>query len=240
MKQEQESSQRPRQRLDHRLGYHLLAWGLRLFFRVYGRWKIIGQENVPPAGPVLFVGNHASTVDPPLAWAALYGTRKMWGIARDGLWKHPVMAYIINCIGAIPVKRQKADRAMLRQALAALEHGDTVGLFPEGTRTYDGLLNPAQPGIAVLVQKSGAPVVPMAFIGTYEMLPRNRKSLKRVPLTVVFGKPIPFPPDATRETITTMVMEAIAALLTAHGRPTTPPTPERAALLAAQEAEPNE
>jgi 1-acyl-sn-glycerol-3-phosphate acyltransferase len=213
--------------LDKVVVHHLLARLLRLLFRVYGRWKVVGRENLPRTGPVLIAGNHASYIDPLLGFAALYGTRRAWGVARDDLWRHPVVAYLLDSIGVFPVKRNSADRTLIRRVLEKLEEGDMVALFPEGTRTEDGELNPAQPGIALLVQKSGAPVVPVALLGTYEMLPKHQKSLRRVPLTIAFGEPIHFPADATREQITTRIMAEIAALMTANGRPTLPPSSDR-------------
>ncbi len=229
------SERLPERRFHHTLVRALLYFALRLAFRFYGRWKVIGRENVPRTGALLFAANHASYVDPMLAWAAVYSIRRMWGIAKVELWKPPVMAYLMRCIDSIPVNRNTADRAMLRSALEVLERGEAVGIFPEGTRTHDGLLNPALPGLALLAQKADVPIVPVALIGTYEMWPRNRKSFKRVPLTVVFGTPLVFPPKTPREEIGTTVMREIAALMTAHGCPTEPPSPERAALLAAQE-----
>lgn len=214
-------------RWPHKIARVLLAGLLRFLFRVYGSWKVIGLENIPRTGPVIFAANHASYIDPLLGWAAVYGYRQMWGVARSNLWKNRVIAFLMVAIGAIPVRRNTADRAMLRTVLDLLARGETVGLFPEGTRTEDGQLNRAQPGIALIAQKSGAPIVPVGIIGTYEMLPRNRKSLRRVPLTLAVGKPIMFPSDASREEVTTRVMEAIAALLTENGRPTEPPSEDR-------------
>ena len=77
--------------------------------------------------------------------------------------------------------------------------------------------------MALLVQKSGVPVIPVAIVGTYEMWPKGRKKLKRVPLTIAFGEPIHFGADATRDEITNTIMERIAALLTANGQPTDAP-----------------
>ena len=223
------------QRIDLLIVHHILAWLCRLIFRVYGRWRVVGLENVPQSGSTVFAANHASYLDPILGWAAIYGTRRMWGVARSELWNSKVLAYLLEAIRVFPVHRNTADRAMLRKALAVLQRGDTIGIFPEGTRTYDGLLNPGQPGIALMVQKSSSPVVPVALIGTFEMLPRKQKRLKRVPLLVAFGKPIYFGEKASREEITTRVMAEIAALLTENGRPMEPPSAERAALLLANE-----
>ncbi|MCS6777579.1 MAG: lysophospholipid acyltransferase family protein, partial [Chloroherpetonaceae bacterium] len=169
-------------------------------------------------------------IDPPLGWAAVSGRRRMWGVARESLWKHPLLAYLLDSMGAIPVKRHTADRNALRQAIEILQMGETIGMFPEGTRSPDGKLLPAQPGIALMVQRSRAPVIPVTVIGPYEMLPRHRKWPRRVPLTIIFGPPICFGPEATREQICARIMEAMATQMTAHGYPMEPPSPERAAL----------
>jgi 1-acyl-sn-glycerol-3-phosphate acyltransferase len=223
--------------LAHRLFQPVLAFVLRAFFRLYGRWRIIGRENIPKSGAVLLAANHASYLDPPLGWAAVYGTRRMWGVARADLWKGKLMTFIMDSFDSLPVKRGSGDRALLRRVLELLGEGKMVGIFPEGTRTFDGKLNPAQPGIALMVQKTGAPVVPVAIMGAYEMLPRGAKKLRRVPLKVIFGEPLRFEKTADRDLITTQIMAAIAQLMTAHGTPTDAPAPERAALLKEQEQE---
>ena len=196
---------------------------LPLFFKAYGRWKIVGAENVPSTGAVLFAVNHSSNLDPLLGWAALYRHRILWGIAKEELFKPGLPKFLMESLRSIPVKRGAADRAMFRAALEVLSQGDTLGIFPEGTRTSDGKLNAAQPGFTLLAQKSKAILIPVALIGTYEMLPRGAKRLKRVPLTVVFGKPIS--PDTPREALGELVMSEIARLMTEAGFPTEPPQP---------------
>jgi 1-acyl-sn-glycerol-3-phosphate acyltransferase len=211
---------------------------LRLFFRVYGRWQVIGlRENIPQTGPILLCANHASNLDPLLGWAAFYGYRRLRGVAKVELWKNRAAAYVMNAHDSISVKRGGADRSMFKAVLDGMARGDAIGLFPEGTRTYDGKLNLGLPGIGMLVQKSGIPVAPAAVIGTYEMLPRGQKRLKRSRIRIVFGKPIRFDPTITREEIARRIMTEIAALMTEHGVPTDPPGPERAALLVERVAE---
>jgi 1-acyl-sn-glycerol-3-phosphate acyltransferase len=210
---------------------------LRLFFRVYGRWQIIGlRENIPRTGPILLCANHASNLDPPLGWAAFFGYRRLRGVAKIELWKHPAAAYVMNAHDSISIKRGGVDRSMFKSVLDGMDRGDAIGIFPEGTRTYDGLLNPGLPGIGMLVQKSGMPVAPVAVLGTYEMMPRGQKRLRRSRIRIVFGAPIRFEPNTPREQITQTIMTAIATLMTKNGVPTNPPGPERAALLAARAA----
>lgn len=206
-------------RPDHRLTRGMLALVSRLVFRFYGRWQVIGLENVPATGGVLLAANHASYADPPLAWAALYPRRKMWGVGKAELWNSPLLAYLIDSIGTIPVQRGVGDRALFKRVLALLAQGEVVGLFPEGTRSPDGQLLPGQPGVGLMVQKSGAPVVPTAIIGTQIMLPVHATRLKRARLKVVFGPPMTFASGLSREEITAQIMQALADLLTQHGCP---------------------
>ena len=212
-----------KRRWDHVLGYHFVACLMRLWFKIYASGEIIGIENVPKSGPLLVAANHVSNLDPLMGWAAVYGTRRMWGMAKSELYEKPASAYLMACIGTIPVHRGAGDRAALRRALELLSVGEAVGLFPEGTRSADGRLGPPQPGIGLLALKSGAPVLPVAILGTQIMLPRGAKKLKRVPLKLVFGRPLTIAPNTKRDEIAYAVMQAVAELLTAHGQPTDPP-----------------
>ncbi len=213
--------------------YHLTGIFLKIFFRVYGTVQIEGlRESVPAEGPVVLCANHASNLDPPLAWAAFYGFRRIRGVAKMELWSTKFSSYVMNAHGAISVNRGTADRSMFRNVLDGLANGDAIGIFPEGTRTIDGKLNPGQPGVGLLVQKSGAPVVPVAFIGTFEMLPKGSRKLKRCRIRLIAGKPLYFTRADSKEAIVDRIMTEIAALLTANGVPTEAPGAERAALLA--------
>ena len=203
--------------LSVKIGSRILAPVARLLFRVYGRGRVVGMENVPREGALILAANHASNLDPFLGWAVTSQRRKMWGVAKVELWEHPASRFAVQCLGAIPVRRGTADRTMIRAVLERLAKGEAVGIFPEGTRTTDGQLQPGQPGIGLLVQRSGAPVVPVALIGTYAMLPAGQKKIKRSPLKVIYGKPLTFAPNETREAIAAQVMAAIAELIRESG-----------------------
>jgi 1-acyl-sn-glycerol-3-phosphate acyltransferase len=219
---------KPFPRAGHTPLYYVAGVALRLFYWLYGRWRISGLENVPKSGAILLAGNHASLLDPPMVGAALFGYRRVRFMAKIELWSKPIGRYVMDRTMSFPVKRGTADRATIRRTLEWLAKGDAIAIFPEGERSEDGKLRPAQAGVALLVQKSGAPVIPVAIIGTYEMFPKGRKKFKRVPLKIAFGKPIQFPPDAPRGTITSVLMEKIAELLTENGQPTSPPSSEPA------------
>jgi 1-acyl-sn-glycerol-3-phosphate acyltransferase len=212
----------PYPRAGHNITYYVAGTALRLFYWLYGRWKIVGLRNVPRTGGILLAANHASLLDPPMLGGALFGYRRVRFMAKIELWGTRVGRFVMDRVMGYPVKRGTADRPTIRRTLEWLAQGDAIAIFPEGERSEDGKLQPAQPGIALLVQKSGVPVIPVAIVGTYEMWPKGRKRFKRVPLTIAFGTPIEFPPNAGREEITSLLMARIAALLTENGQPSEP------------------
>lgn len=197
----------------HKLLRYPLALLLRFLFRLYGRVQVVGLENVPATGAVILAANHASDLDPPLGWAIIAKRRWIWGVAKIELWHHPFTRFLTRCMHGIPVRRGKADIQMFRMVLDLLAKGEAVGFFPEGSRSRDGKLQPAQPGLAVLVQRSGAPVVPVGVVGTFQMLPPGAKKLRRAPLAICIGPPLQFSKETPREQILQEVMAAIAALI---------------------------
>ena len=192
---------------------HFLA---RTFYDLYGSWEIIGHHHIPPSGPVIVTPNHVSYLDPPLVGAAI--RRECAFMARHDLWDNKVLNWLLPHLGAFPVRRGEPDRAAMRRALDELARGKVLIMFPEGTRSPDGALQQGEPGVALIVQRSGAPVVPCAVIGSEQMMSPGRSGIRRARLKVVFGHPIPFTRDHSREEIVTTIMRAIADLLAAHGR----------------------
>ncbi len=199
------------------LPYRIIRWVVTLFFKIYGRWEVIGREHVPSSGSVILVSNHISYLDPPLMGCALPRIGEF--MAKADLWNNRFLAFVMPLLNVFPVNPGKADLSSLRKALKVLESGMVLGLFPEGTRSKTGQLLPGEKGIAFLVKKSGAPILPMAIIGANKMLPPGAKRLYKTKLKVAFGEPIFFTPDSSREEIVTGVMRAIAKLLTDNGVP---------------------
>jgi len=191
----------------------------RCFHRLYSRWRIIGHDKIPKSGPVIVACNHVSYVDPTIVGAAI--KRECRFMARHDLWDKKFLAWLLPRLGTFPVHRDQVDKQAIKNGLDALKQGLVFVIFPEGGRTDDGALQRGELGVALFVQKSGAPVVPCALIGPEKMLPVGASKLTRVPIKCVFGDPIRFEPKTPREEIMRRVMRGIAALLTEHGISTT-------------------
>ncbi len=187
---------------------------VRVAFKIVGRTTVVGYENIPPTGGVIVACNHVSYLDPPLVGSTIL--RECAFMARHDLWNRPMMGKLISRLNAFPVRRDTADRGAIKEAIGILERGLVLVLFPEGTRSPDGLLQQPQPGLALIVQKSGVPVIPAAVIGPERMLPAGSNRLRMTRLVVAFGPPATFGPGATRDEVLDTVMDRIADLLRVH------------------------
>ena len=197
--------------------YRLFRWSVRQFAKIYGKWSVIHPERVPSTGAVILCANHVSFLDPPLVGAGI--KRECAFMARHTLWKGGLMKWALPRLNAFPVHRDTADRNALRVSIDWLKRGYVLVMFPEGTRGPGGQLRPAEPGVALIVKQSAAPVVPVAVIGAEDVLPMGASKPKKGKITIVYGHPIFFTPDSSRSEITTTIMKAIAALLTEYGVP---------------------
>ncbi len=168
-----------------------IAWLLfRLVYRVYFRRRIYHPERVPETGPVILAANHASILDPPLVGSSL--PRLCNYLARESLFRFPVVGAVLRSWQAVPVDRDGAGASGLRAILDRLLAGGVIILFPEGTRTRDGKLQPARSGIGLTVIKSNAPVVPVRVFGTFAAYGRDVKFPKPKHIAVKYGQPMLF------------------------------------------------
>lgn len=162
----------------------------RLVFRWYFRTRARGMEHVPAQGPVILAANHASFLDPPLVGAFL--PRDIHYLARESLFRFPLFGAVLRSVNVVPVDRDGSGAAGLRRILNRLLGGAGIVLFPEGTRTRDGRLQPARGGVSLLVLKSAAPVVPVRIFGSFEAYGRHHWFPRPKPLAVIFGAPLDF------------------------------------------------
>lgn len=172
--------------LSYRIGWSLF----RFCYATYFRWRVFGAENVPLQGGVILASNHASYLDPPLVGSGL--KRDINYLARESLFRFPVMGPVLRSWNAVPVDRDGAGAKGLKIILDRLLQGNGIIMFPEGTRSPDGRLLPARSGIGLTVIKSRAPVVPVRVFGTFEAYGRHHKFPRPHRVTVKYGKPMNF------------------------------------------------
>jgi 1-acyl-sn-glycerol-3-phosphate acyltransferase len=196
----------------YRIGHTLCTVVAELAFRL----KIYGRENLIEDGPAIYASNHASYLDPPLVGVAC--RKELFYLARKTLFEKPVLGPLLPRINCIPVDRDRGDVGAVRTLLRLLKEGKRVVVFPEGTRSKDGNLQPARAGLGLIIAKSLAPVVPVRVFGSYAALPRSG-GIHFVPITLVVGKPIFFTKEdlgtderLAYQTLSDRVMSAIAAL----------------------------
>jgi 1-acyl-sn-glycerol-3-phosphate acyltransferase len=170
---------------------YFLGWCcFRALFKVYFRWHVYNPARVPLDGPVILASNHASFLDPPLVGAGL--RRGINYLARENLFRFPVMGWVLRQWQVVPVDRDGGGAAGLRAILDRLLAGGAIILFPEGTRSRDGKLQPARSGIGLTVIKSTAPVVPVRVFGTFEAYGRHLRFPRPRRMTVKYGRPMRF------------------------------------------------
>ena len=150
------------------------------------RLRVLGLEHLPRTGPVLVAGNHTGFLDGPVVFVLM--PRPSSFLVKSELYATPFRA-ILEFARQIPIRRGTPHREALRQALAVLEQGGALGVFPEGTRGA-GTLETVQHGIGYLALRAGCPVVPVVCLGTAEALPKGKRFPRfRAPVDVVFGPP---------------------------------------------------
>ncbi|MEX0642927.1 MAG: lysophospholipid acyltransferase family protein [Pirellulales bacterium] len=147
------------------------------------RFHTTGREHVPATGPVLLVSNHQSHLDPVLIGVAC--PRKVRPLARHTLFFWP-LGWLIGSLGAVPIDRERGGLGGIKTMLKLLQAGEAVLVFPEGTRTKDGHLQPLLPGFCALARRSGATVVPVTINGAYSAMPRGSRFPRPKPITLTF------------------------------------------------------
>jgi glycerol-3-phosphate dehydrogenase (NAD(P)+) len=147
--------------------YGIVRVTFQTFFWIYFRMSRIGREHIPARGPVIVAANHRSFLDPFVI--ATMARRPMYYVAKKEVFSNRLLGWILNALGAFPVDRGAGDQDMIDTAKAILARGDIVLIFPEGTRTRPGSLGRPKRGVGRLALETGAPVVPVAVIGTEDV-----------------------------------------------------------------------
>ena len=171
-----------------KIGRVIVSFLILTYCRIVYRVKIIGKENIPQEGTLLFCGNHRTYLDPPLI--IVTAGRYMRFLAKEELRKNPLFAFLGFLYDGIYVKRDSKDITSLKTALKTLKDGKCVGLFPEGTRNglekNDGKI---KNGAAYMALKTNARVVPIGIVGPAKPFTKN---------AIIYGKPLDFSEYAAR------------------------------------------
>jgi 1-acyl-sn-glycerol-3-phosphate acyltransferase len=165
----------------YRFAYTLVGLHLQLH-----RIRIEGRENVPDDA-CLIVANHASYLDPTtVGWAV---AKEIYFLGRKDLFKPPILNWLLPICNVLPVDREGQDISGLRGIIKRLKSGQSVLVFPEGTRTENGEFQPAEPGAGLLAVKAGVRVLPARVFGSYAAWPKGGKGYRLAPMRVVVGQP---------------------------------------------------
>jgi 1-acyl-sn-glycerol-3-phosphate acyltransferase len=205
------------------LRFRLTRPFLRILFRgifhTLARIAITGAENIPLGKPYVVAMNHVSIYDPP--FVAAFWPEPLEIIGAIDVFSKPGQGELLRLYGVIPVHRGDYDRPLLMRILSILKAGHPLLIAPEGARSHDTAMRRARPGIAYLVEKTGAPVVPVGLVGTTEDFWQRARRGARPPLEMRIGKPVILPAasgagldrHAARQRNADLVMSHIAGLL---------------------------
>jgi glycerol-3-phosphate dehydrogenase (NAD(P)+) len=168
-------------------------WIVRAFLQpamqIYFRLSRIGRQHIPARGGVLLAANHRSFLDPFVIGCCL--RRPIFFVAKQELFKHRLVGWFLNCLGAFPIRRGESDEEAMKTARLLLERGDAVVIFPEGTRIRRGSLGKPKRGVGRLALEAGVPVVPIAVHGSERA--RRGLTIRPVKVKLRMGRPITFP-----------------------------------------------
>jgi 1-acyl-sn-glycerol-3-phosphate acyltransferase len=199
-----------------RLFYDAATTTMKVLLVALTRWRVEGKENVPRTGPLIVVANHHNLIDPPLLGASV--PRRINFMAKEELFRARWVRAIMQGYGAFPVRRGRLDRVAVRTALAALQNGGVLGMFPEGKRSPNAQLQSPQPGTSLLAARSGVPLLPVGITGSEQV--KGIGFIRHRPkITVTIGCPFRLPSAGEKLTrsrlaqLSDSIMEHIAELL---------------------------
>jgi 1-acyl-sn-glycerol-3-phosphate acyltransferase len=199
----------------------VLYWlGTRIAFagvRVAGiKVKVVGLDRLDPGATYIFMSNHVSNLDPPILVPLIPHRTSV--LVKKELFRVPILGRAMRLASLVPVDRSNRDAAIasLRAAAEVLARGIPMTIFVEGTRSFDGRLLPFKKGPFYLATESGVPVVPVTLVGTHQILPKRRFSIRKGEATVVFHSPLNPKQFSDRDVLLAKVRDAIESALPAQ------------------------
>ena len=188
----------------------------RIVGHIVFQHEVIHRERLIEDGPALIVCNHVSYIDPPMVGISF--RREIWYLARKSLFRG-FGAWLYPRLNVIPVDQDQPDMTGLKNIIRLLQRGERVLLFPEGSRSWDGTPQKGEPGVGLVIAKTGVPVLPVRIFGAHEAMPRGAAHPRPGKIRIVVGHPIHFSAEERAvkgkegyARLSQRTMEAIAAL----------------------------
>ncbi|SFS02385.1 1-acyl-sn-glycerol-3-phosphate acyltransferase [Granulicella pectinivorans] len=198
------------------------AWARSLLLITLSPVTLIDEHHLRTHRVAVYASNHLSYMDTPVLFARLPFQFRI--LAKQSLWKIPFVGWYLNRSGQVPIDQKSGRSAIagLLRGVKTLQAGLPLVIFPEGGRSESGQLQSMVSGAAFMAIKAQVPMVPVALIGTYELLPIHTYHLSPRPLKVVIGDPILTEGLTTKdaEALTQQVRDAITRMYFTHSRPT--------------------
>jgi 1-acyl-sn-glycerol-3-phosphate acyltransferase len=204
-----------REPLTSLLVYNLFNWMVvSPLFYTYFHGRVYGADKIAKTGSFLIVGNHASDCDPPILAVAM--RRPVSFMAKEQLFRVPILKQIVTACGAYPVNRASADRTAIRNAISSIENGWLAGIFLDGTRTADGRIHQPKQGAALIAAKTQVPLIPVSLWGTDKIFVKDSSLPRSVPVTVRIGDEIDPPRSTKKEDLTEVTQKCTHAIHALH------------------------
>lgn len=178
----------PQQGKQRNLVWRTIQFVLQIVFGLWLRYRSKNKQNLTDLEGALLLVNHQSFLDPLLVGLPLQ--RPVSFLARDSLFRIPVISWIMRKTYVIPISRSAASTESMRKAIDRIQQGYLVGIFPEGTRCTDGSIGEIKPGFISLIRRAKCPVVPIGIENAYNAYTKGAKLLRPAPVAVSFGPPL--------------------------------------------------
>jgi 1-acyl-sn-glycerol-3-phosphate acyltransferase len=157
-------------------------------FKIIFRMKIYGRENIPASGRLILCSNHLSYIDPVMMGLCI--KRQICYMAKAQLFTNKFVTAVVTWFNAYPVNTGAFDRQAIRNSVVILNAGQIIGLYPEGTRSTDGIVREGHQGVGLISVMAGSPVLPVAITGSNMIIQKPHKRLFFPQIRIAFGKPI--------------------------------------------------
>jgi 1-acyl-sn-glycerol-3-phosphate acyltransferase len=202
---------------DGRMQHRIARWWASASMRIaWSPVSVVGEENLRRHPVAVYAANHLSYMDTPVLFSAVPFQFRI--LARQSLWSIPFIGWHLNRSGQIPVDTDNPKASTLKAGVKALKSGMPLIVFPEGGRSRDGRLAPFLSGPAFMAVQARVPLVPVAIVGTYELLPMHTRHFYPQKVKLVVGEPIDASSYTSRqvEELTERLKQEIARLYYAH------------------------